>query len=125
MTPALRLAWSRVLTAAQRYPEAIAQLETTTRAQPDQAPPWLMLGALHLELRHFAEAEAALQRYVALAQAQPAGNNCAGNSTGDKNTPSDSANATTCMVSRSAAAKMASAAPHSAHSSTCSSTSSG
>jgi tetratricopeptide (TPR) repeat protein len=70
--PALRLAWARVLTAAQRYPEAIAQLETTTLAQPEQAPPWLMLGALHLELRHFAEADTALKRYVALAQAQPA-----------------------------------------------------
>lgn len=70
--PALRLAWSRVLTAAQRYPEAIEQLEISTRAQPDQAPPWLMLGALHLELRHFAEADTALQRYVALVQAQPA-----------------------------------------------------
>lgn len=71
--PALRLAWSRVLTAAQRYPEAITQLEASTRQQPAEAPPWLMLGALHLELRHFAEAETALQRYVALAQAQPAG----------------------------------------------------
>jgi tetratricopeptide (TPR) repeat protein len=67
--PALRLAWARVLTAAQRYPESIAQLELATRQQPDQAPPWLMLGALHLELRHFAEADAALERYLALAQA--------------------------------------------------------
>jgi tetratricopeptide (TPR) repeat protein len=70
--PALRLAWARVLTSAQRYPDAIEQLELTTRQQPDQAPAWLMLGALHLELRHFAEADAALQRYVALAQTQPA-----------------------------------------------------
>jgi tetratricopeptide (TPR) repeat protein len=70
--PALRLAWARVLTAAQRYPESIEQLEAATRQQPDQAAPWLMLGALHLELRHFAEADAALLRYVALAQAQTA-----------------------------------------------------
>jgi tetratricopeptide (TPR) repeat protein len=70
--PALRLAWARVLTAAQRYPEAITQLEATTHQQPDQAPAWLMLGALHLELRHFAEADAALKRYVELAQVQPA-----------------------------------------------------
>ncbi|RVT53543.1 tetratricopeptide repeat protein [Rubrivivax albus] len=66
--PALRLAWARVLTAAQRYPEAIAQLETATTQQPDQAPPWLMLGALQLELRHTEQAEAALKRYVALVQ---------------------------------------------------------
>jgi tetratricopeptide (TPR) repeat protein len=66
--PALRLAWARVLTAAQRYPEAIMQLETATTQVPGEAPAWLMLGALHLELKHHALAEAALQRYVALAQ---------------------------------------------------------
>ena len=70
--PALRLAWARVLTAAQRYPESIEQLEAATRQQPDQAASWLMLGALHLELRHFTEADAALKRYVSLAQAQAA-----------------------------------------------------
>jgi tetratricopeptide (TPR) repeat protein len=69
--PALRLAWARVLTSAQRYPEAIEQLETTTRQQPGDAPAWLMLGALQLELRHFAQADVALLRYVALAQAEP------------------------------------------------------
>ncbi|MDZ7926242.1 MAG: tetratricopeptide repeat protein, partial [Agrobacterium sp.] len=67
--PALRLAWARTLTSAQRYPESIAQLEITTRQQPDQAPAWLMLGALHLELRHFSDADAALQRYLSLVQA--------------------------------------------------------
>jgi tetratricopeptide (TPR) repeat protein len=67
--PALRLAWARVLTAAQRYPEAITQLETATAQSPDEAPAWLMLGALHLELKHHAPAEAALQRYIARVQA--------------------------------------------------------
>ncbi|MCP5286370.1 MAG: tetratricopeptide repeat protein [Burkholderiaceae bacterium] len=66
--PAMRLAWARVLTAAQRYPDAIAQLEAATRQQPDQAQPWLMLGALQLELRHADAAELALKRYVALVQ---------------------------------------------------------
>lgn len=66
--PALRLAWARTLTATQRYPEAITQLEAATARNPDQAPPWLMLGALHLELRHFPEAETALKRYVTLVQ---------------------------------------------------------
>jgi tetratricopeptide (TPR) repeat protein len=65
--PALRLAYVRLLTATQRYADAIAQLEVATREQPDNAPPFLTLGALHLELRHFAEADAALQRYLALA----------------------------------------------------------
>jgi tetratricopeptide (TPR) repeat protein len=70
--PALRLAWARVLTSSQRYPEAITHLEATTRQRPDEAPAWLMLGALELELRHFTKAEAALQRYIELAQAAPA-----------------------------------------------------
>ena len=66
--PNLRLAWARTLTAAQRYPESIAQLELVTRQAPAQAPAWLMLGALHLELRHFAEADQALERYLSLVQ---------------------------------------------------------
>ena len=66
--PALRMAYVRVLTAAQRYAEAITQLEAATRAQPDAAPPYLSLGALHLELRHSKEGEVALLRYVELAQ---------------------------------------------------------
>ncbi len=70
---ALRMAWARVLTAAQRYPEAIAQLEAATAQEPAQATGWLMLGALHLELRHAEQAEAALQRYVSLVQPAAAG----------------------------------------------------
>jgi tetratricopeptide (TPR) repeat protein len=70
---ALRLAYVRVLTGAQRYADAVAQLEAATRQQPDAAAPWLALGALHLELRHPKEGEAALLRYVELAQAQGSG----------------------------------------------------
>jgi tetratricopeptide (TPR) repeat protein len=70
---AIRLLYARVLTAAQRYPDAITQLEVATRTEPKLAPPWLSLGALHLELRHPREAEAALLNYVELVQASPAG----------------------------------------------------
>jgi tetratricopeptide (TPR) repeat protein len=70
--PALRLAYVRVLAGAQRYADAITQLEQATQDRPDDAPPYLTLGALHLELRHFDAAERALTRYVALAQAVPA-----------------------------------------------------
>ena len=66
--PALRLAWSRILTASQRYPEAIAQLESVTAQLPDQSRAWLMLGALQLELKQTDAAEAALKRYVELAE---------------------------------------------------------
>jgi tetratricopeptide (TPR) repeat protein len=71
--PALRLAYVRTLTNAQRYADAVTQLETYTRQRPEEAAPWLSLGALHLELRHPREGEAALQRYVGLAQQALAG----------------------------------------------------
>ena len=69
---ALRLAYVRVLTASQRFADAVTQLELVTRQQPDLAPPYLTLGALHLDMRHFAQAETALQRYIELAQATAA-----------------------------------------------------
>jgi len=65
---AVRLAYVRVLTTSQRYADAITQLQAATAAQPDLAPPYLSLGALHLELKHTKEGEAALQRYVDLVQ---------------------------------------------------------
>ncbi|MED5622258.1 tetratricopeptide repeat protein [Ideonella sp. BN130291] len=67
--PMVRLAYVRALTNAQRYPDAVVQLEQLTREQPDIAPAWLTLGALHLELHHPQEADAALQRYVQVVQA--------------------------------------------------------
>jgi len=66
----VRMAYARALTGAQRYGEAVAQLETVTRQQPTLAPPWLTLGALNLEMRRPKEGEAALLKYVELAQAQ-------------------------------------------------------
>jgi tetratricopeptide (TPR) repeat protein len=72
--PVVRLNYARVLTSAQRYPEAVMQLEQLTRDQPDLAPAWLTLGALQLELRKPQEAETALKRFVELAQSgAPAG----------------------------------------------------
>ena len=70
--PAMRLAYVRLLTGSQRYTDAIKQLEAATKAQPDVAAPYLSLGALHLELKHPKEGEAALLRYVELAQQQAA-----------------------------------------------------
>jgi tetratricopeptide (TPR) repeat protein len=70
--PALRLGYVRLLTSKQRYADAVVQLEEATRRQPEVAPPYLSLGALHLELKHPKEGEAALQRYVELVQRQPA-----------------------------------------------------
>jgi len=66
---AVRLAYVRTLTGAQRYGEAAEHTEALTRQKPDLPQPWLTLGALRLELRQPAEAEQALQRFVQLAQA--------------------------------------------------------
>jgi tetratricopeptide (TPR) repeat protein len=70
--PQLRLAYVRVLTAAQRYPDAVGQLEILTRQQPTMAPPFLSLGALQLELKQIKAGEAALLRYIELVQPQVA-----------------------------------------------------
>lgn len=66
--PAVRLAYVRLLTQAQRYTDAAIQLETLTRERPQLAEPWLSLGALRLELKQLREAEAALMRFVEIAQ---------------------------------------------------------
>jgi tetratricopeptide (TPR) repeat protein len=66
--PALMLLYARALMTLQRYPDALQQLETVTRRKPDLAPPYLTLGALYLDLKHPAEGEAALQRYLALTE---------------------------------------------------------
>ena len=67
----IRLLYARTLGASQRYAEAVAQLESVTRAAPKVAQPWLTLGALHLELRQPAPATAALQSFVTLVQNDP------------------------------------------------------
>ncbi len=64
----MRLAYVRSLTEAQRYAEAVAQLQQAVKQQPTFAPAYLTLGALHVELRNAREAEAALTRYVELVQ---------------------------------------------------------
>ena len=69
---AVRLGYVRVLTSSQRYGDATTQLETITRISPEMAPPWLTLGALHVELRHPAEANAALKTYLQKLEASPA-----------------------------------------------------
>ncbi len=69
----MRRAYAAALVNAQRYVDAMAQLETVTRQQPDLAPAWLTLGALQVELRQPQAAEQSLQRFVQLTQAQGSG----------------------------------------------------
>ena len=65
----VRLAYVRTLTVSQRYADAIVQIDALTKIAPTLAPPWLTLGALHLELRHPAEATSALKTFVRLSEA--------------------------------------------------------
>lgn len=67
----VRRAYAAVLVNAQRYPDALAQVEIVTRQQPELAAPWLTLGALKLEFRDPVAAEKALLHYVQL-QSSPA-----------------------------------------------------
>lgn len=68
----LRLLYARVLTGAQRYADAVAQLELITQAAPNVPGPWLTLGALQVELRHPHEARKALNTYLERLAAQEA-----------------------------------------------------
>lgn len=77
----IRVAYVRALATAQRYADAVRQLEVVTREWPDMSQPWLMLGMLQLELREAAQAERALLRYVALAE--KAGNAATPSATAD------------------------------------------
>lgn len=65
----VRLAYVRSLLSRQRYAEATAQLDILTRNSPDMAQAWLTLGALNLQLRKPEAATSALERYVAIVQA--------------------------------------------------------
>ena len=62
---AVRLVYARALALNQRYAEAAPQLEAVTRDAPQFTDAWLTLGALRLELKQPAEAEAALRDYLA------------------------------------------------------------
>jgi tetratricopeptide (TPR) repeat protein len=86
--PLVRQAYARVLTQSQRYADAIRQLEAAVKAQPEEPGPWLTLGALHLELKHPREGEAALLRFVELAT-PPAGATPEQNTDNDGGQPSD------------------------------------
>jgi tetratricopeptide (TPR) repeat protein len=65
----IRLVYARVLTSAQRYADAVPLLEAITRTNKPPAGAWLSLGALHLELKHPAEATKVLTEYLQRLQA--------------------------------------------------------
>jgi tetratricopeptide (TPR) repeat protein len=69
---AVRLAYVRALSAAQRYVEAERQLRMATDEQPSNAGPWLSLAALQLELRQPVDAQVSLQHFLQLNTSAPA-----------------------------------------------------
>ncbi len=68
----IRQVYARILSASQRFADAAAQLEQVTQHQPQQAGPYLTLGALYLELKQPVPATAALKKYLEVAQNAPA-----------------------------------------------------
>ena len=70
--PEIRLAYARVLLDAQRHTEAVSQVLTVTREKPDLADGWLVLGALQLQDNQLALAQTSFERYISLAEQQPA-----------------------------------------------------
>lgn len=66
--PEIRMGYVRALLDAQRYGEAAAQLQTVTRQKPDFAQAWLVLGTLQLQDNQLGQAQASLERYVALSE---------------------------------------------------------
>lgn len=64
----IRMVYSRILTNAQRYADAIPQLEAAMRGDNAPLSAWLTLGALHLELKHPREATTVLNQYLQRAQ---------------------------------------------------------
>ena len=69
--PEIRMAYAQTLLGMQRYAEASAQLQLVTRDKPEFPQGWLVLGSLQLQDNQLAQAQASLERYVALIRQQP------------------------------------------------------
>ncbi len=68
--PEVRMAYARVLVEARRYDDATGVLSALTKAQPELADPWLLLGTLQMQARQDAAAETAFKRYLELVAKQ-------------------------------------------------------
>ncbi len=66
----VRIGYARNLLDQQRYAETTVQLQRLTREYPEFAEGWLLLGSLQMDQPRTGPAEATLQRYLALTQAQ-------------------------------------------------------
>ncbi|MEJ8839415.1 tetratricopeptide repeat protein [Ramlibacter sp. AN1133] len=71
--PEIRMGYARALLDAQRHQEALQQLQLVTRERPEFPEAWLAQGTLLVQDNQLAQAETSLQKYIQLAQSQPAG----------------------------------------------------
>jgi tetratricopeptide (TPR) repeat protein len=71
--PELRSAYARVLVEQRRFADATTELTALTKAQPDLAEPWLLLGSLQAQARDDAAAERSVKRFLELAGSQKDG----------------------------------------------------
>jgi tetratricopeptide (TPR) repeat protein len=68
--PEIRMGYARGLLDAQRYQEALQQLQVITGERPDFAEAWLVQGTLLVQDNQLPQAETALKRYVELVTTQ-------------------------------------------------------
>jgi tetratricopeptide (TPR) repeat protein len=68
----MRMAYARALLDGLRQAEALAQLQVVTRERPDLSEAWLAQGTLLAQDNQLPAAEAAILKYLELAQALPA-----------------------------------------------------
>jgi tetratricopeptide (TPR) repeat protein len=66
--PEVRMDYARVLLDAQRYAEALTQLQIITAEQPNYPQAWLIRGVIELQDGKAAAAEQTLKRYIELAR---------------------------------------------------------
>ncbi len=68
--PELRMAYVRSLLNAERFQNALTQLQSLTQDMPEFAQGWLVFGSLQLQEKQNVLAEASLKRFVDLAEKQ-------------------------------------------------------
>jgi tetratricopeptide (TPR) repeat protein len=63
----IRMGYARALIDAQRYAEAMTQLQAVTAEKPDHPQAWLVRGTLEVQDRKFDQGEKSLKRHIELA----------------------------------------------------------
>jgi tetratricopeptide (TPR) repeat protein len=71
--PEMRMAYVRSLLNAERFQNALTQLQSLTQDMPEFAQAWLVYGSLQLQENQNLLAEASLKRYIVLADKQAPG----------------------------------------------------